>query len=302
MMESYLGTYQDDGAFEVYLASIKPVPIATKKNFLASDSDSGNYNIAFAHSGGTRTLVDKIESKKVTANYVVLAAPALLTQPELEGLSKYGVKKVIVYQSPYDILNELYVTLERDHQFTILGFHSTRAPALIISIDKLPLNILLNAKIPYYVTRSRYFDSLSSYSNQQILEAMHKDPKLCRMIVTGLSPFYTKSSMSLEMTDTSINGAVDINPYLKSDRLNNNVIPVSQSFWVGGSNRDQANLFESSFESSGIVVAENPIISSSEPPDDVHRGLGRLMALVYKNSLPPFDGKTIPGLKGLKQV
>jgi len=120
VVNSYLDTGITDGAFQVYLAwefGDKPV-IATETNFLSNNSDSGEYNIAFAHSGGTRTLIDKIETGTIKANYVVLAAPALITQNELENLiARYGVKKVIVFQSSRDILNLLQVTLERNHRF-----------------------------------------------------------------------------------------------------------------------------------------------------------------------------------------
>ena len=135
MMNSYLGTDMFSGAFQVFLASTlgHPIPIETETNFLSDYSDKGEYNIAFAHSGGTRTLVDKIESGTIKANYVVLAAPALITQEELEFLTAaqlYGVKKVIVFQSPIDTLNMLHVRLVRnfDGSHSAMGFDHWNLP------------------------------------------------------------------------------------------------------------------------------------------------------------------------------
>ena len=99
LRESYMNTGTLDGAFHVWLAK---KGIKTQQNYLKTDEGDGNYPIAFAHSGGTRTLISKIEDGKVgkvRARYVVLAAPALIEQEELEKLVEEH-KICLLYTSP----------------------------------------------------------------------------------------------------------------------------------------------------------------------------------------------------------
>jgi hypothetical protein len=108
LRESYANTGIIDGAINTWLAS---KDIATQQNYLSTNEGDGHYTIAFSHSGGTQTLIKKIEEGNVTADYVVLAAPALLEQQQLVKLIKEGKirKKVIILQSERDILYRLKV-------------------------------------------------------------------------------------------------------------------------------------------------------------------------------------------------
>lgn len=108
LRNSYMNTGIADGAFQTFLAYLK---IPTEQNYLSTNEGDGNYAIAFAHSGGTQTLIRKIEDGNVTADYVVLAAPALLEQEQLVKLIKERKirKKVIIIQSERDILYRLTI-------------------------------------------------------------------------------------------------------------------------------------------------------------------------------------------------
>lgn len=282
MVNSYLGTHMDDGAFQVFLASKTP-PIGTKTNFLADSSDSGMYNVAFAHSGGTRTLVDKIESGKVKANYIVLAAPALITQTELQGLTKYGVKKVVVFQCSGDILNLLNVTLERNHQFKIQGYPSTVAPAMTIHLNELPLNVMLGH---------------SEWSQQSCINFCLNHRITAQNLINGycMLNYGFLWTMDLEINGNNVNGVIDLTRYLKQANLNSNVIPESQTFWIGGADRNVARLF---VNSGNVIVVTVPYTKNVDPVT-IHKQVGLAMAYDYANSLKPFDGKNIPGLKGSK--
>src|SRR5674476_1597571 len=106
LMPSYYNTTIISGVFEVLqLINNNPSPI----NYPSDDYEKyneGNYKIAFAHSGGTLTLVKKIKNKIVHPEYVVLASPCLIQQSDLTDLvENYSVKKVLVIQSPADFLH-----------------------------------------------------------------------------------------------------------------------------------------------------------------------------------------------------
>jgi hypothetical protein len=97
-----------NGAFQVWLA-YKKVP--TEQNYLTVHEKS-KYTIAFGHSGGTRTLISKLESGDIQADYVVLAAPMMISQSELENLIKTDkAKKIIVYQSTDDLFYQHPITM-----------------------------------------------------------------------------------------------------------------------------------------------------------------------------------------------
>ena len=249
MIYCYEGTGYFDGAFQVFLAWAipgKPV-IPTETNFLSNNSDEGEYNVAFACSAGNRTLVDKIEWGTVKANYVVLAGPALITQEELDGLTAYGVKKVIVFQSARDVLNLLQVTMERDHIYDEDAEIIPVGPALTAG-PSMPVD--------YYT----FF-----YIGQ---------------IELTLDPY------------------LSLKPYLDTNNppLHYDIIPKKSTFFVGGAHRDRPSLFTLTDK----VLPININYGYSTPPDVVHSNLCSYMATVYANSQPPFDGPTIPGLKGLK--
>lgn len=108
LRKSYMNTGIVSGTFQTLLAYLK---IPTKENYLSTNEGDGDYTIAFAHSGGTQTLVRKIETGNVTVNYAVLAAPALLEQEQLAKLIKEKKirKKVIILQSKRDILYQLMI-------------------------------------------------------------------------------------------------------------------------------------------------------------------------------------------------
>ena len=284
-MDSYKGTDMFSGAMQVFLALQN---IGTETNLLSNDSDSGDYNIAFAHSGGTRTLVKKIESRKVKANYVVLAAPALISQEELQELiTNYGVKKIVVFQSDWDLLNLLHVTLVRDHLFN--GRH---APAIMVELDHLPLGIILNYMIWGYPV-----------SNPFILTFIDVDPQDSTDKFSN--SFNLHSDVQMENINNLHYAVVDISPYLAQANQKLSVIPdPPETFWIGGSDRASAQLFTNwskNQDGNLNIVVVNVQNNAGEQPMNMHRRLGTTMADSYKNSMYPFNG-VIPDLKGLKQV
>lgn len=105
--KSYGGTDIGSGIYQVWLAYKK---IPNDINYLVKKDDtqhSPTYPIAFAHSGGTRTLISKIELGKIKPKYVVLAAPEMVNESELVGLlTRKGntIQKIIIYQTPQDPL------------------------------------------------------------------------------------------------------------------------------------------------------------------------------------------------------
>jgi hypothetical protein len=107
---SYFGSGMFNGAFHLWLAY---KGIRTDLNYLSAKTDCGYHPIAFAHSGGTRTLISKIESGEVRADFVVLAAPILISQKELQELvDDNRVKKIVIFQSPNDIYFAKTVTID----------------------------------------------------------------------------------------------------------------------------------------------------------------------------------------------
>jgi hypothetical protein len=276
---SYEGTDMFSGALQVYLASINK---ATAKNLLDDTKEEGSYYIAFAHSGGTRTLVSKIEKKIIKAKYVCLAAPALISQDELQGLKKYDVKQVVVFQSKKDMLNILHVTLDRAYLFNNLNV----APVMMVRLEDIPS--LANA-----------FDitvwGIYRPTNKQVLDAIDINPNLYA------NQIKQKKNLQTDVELTKIKGShyliINISPYLKQTGYDSSVLPENpETFWIGGSKRASADLFADK----GIVFPVNKLYTSIEDPMEVHRQLGMDMATAYANSFIPFNGKMIPGLKGLK--
>jgi|GEM_PF-5357053 len=131
LKRSYLGTNPLTGALQVYLASKN---IATIENYLAVNEEGTSVRIAFSHSGGTQTLYQKIAKGEVKVDYAVFAAPALLNQQALaELIASHKVKKIVILQSPQDVLYNLDLKIEREHQFMITSGSSVitwQAPAI----------------------------------------------------------------------------------------------------------------------------------------------------------------------------
>jgi len=121
-LKSLRKVFDLNGAIHVYLAYSG---IYTDKNYVdVSYQDGeyidGHYNIVFSHSGGTQTLYQKLKSGKVTANYAVFVAPALLDPSNLTQIIKDGnVKKIFIVQSSEDILYWTHILFEKDHEFSL---------------------------------------------------------------------------------------------------------------------------------------------------------------------------------------
>jgi hypothetical protein len=99
-----------NGAFHIWLA-YKNIP--TDRNYLSVKTDVGYYPMAFAHSGGTRTLISKVESGEIRSDFVVLVAPILISQAELQKLvDENVVKKIIIFQSSEDVYFSETVTID----------------------------------------------------------------------------------------------------------------------------------------------------------------------------------------------
>jgi uncharacterized repeat protein (TIGR01451 family) len=100
-----------DALIEVYKAYLH---IPTEKNGL--NWSYGCYDVAIAHSGGTRTLISLIQTARITVDTVVLLSPQLISQQELEDIVNghlAGVKRIIVYQSDADYC--FYVVQEENY-------------------------------------------------------------------------------------------------------------------------------------------------------------------------------------------
>ena len=291
MVNSYMNTGVPDGALQVYLACIG---IGTEKNFLSNNTDTGSYNIAFAHSGGTRTLVSKIESGKVKANDVVLAAPALITQEELQGLiTNYGVKKVVVIQSEWDMLNLLNVTLERNYKFS----NGQTSPALTIWLDNLPLS-----QIPYIPDTVINLAIDNPGTGNSILNSIFHLPfgEFGDVInqYLHLSPIIPTFELSKNNNQHFL--TVDLTSFLIQSGQSSSIIPISDNFWIGGSDRTKAKLFtdwsKNHNSNNDIIVVSIPHVDITENPVSMHSRLGVIMGDYYSNDVYPFDG-SIEGLE-----
>ncbi len=108
LVSSYADTNWATGAAHVYVAYNN---IPTEKNYIKKPKGDGTYKIAFSHSGGTQTLMKKLQSGAVKAEYAVFVAPALINQTEVENLvdpiNPHRVNKVIIVESDQDVLYNL---------------------------------------------------------------------------------------------------------------------------------------------------------------------------------------------------
>ena len=101
------------GAVHVWLAS---QDIYTNENYVTNEIGDGYHPVIFSHSGGTQTLYKKLEHGNVTADCAVFIAPALLEPDNLSKLIDQGkVQKIIIMQSPDDILYNLRLVYDRDY-------------------------------------------------------------------------------------------------------------------------------------------------------------------------------------------
>ena len=135
------------GMYDVYAAY---KGIATKRNYIANPEGNGNYKIAFGHSGGTQTLMDKLERGGVKAEYAVFIAPALINKARIDNLIKSKkVKKVIIVESDQDLLYNMEAEFKPDQEFVIPGDADVpqiiyHAPAVIFRNFPPDLGGLLN--------------------------------------------------------------------------------------------------------------------------------------------------------------
>jgi hypothetical protein len=213
----------------------------------------------------------------------VLAAPALIEQDELKELIlNYEVKKVIVIQSKDDILNLLYATLEQKHKF----YSKKISPAGNILIDNLPLNRILG--IPLYAE--------NIFLNH---------PKL---INNFLFQLFLKRKYGFTMEISKNNdyhyASFDIAFFLSTCEQKTSILPLKESFWIGGSDRKKSCEFvnwsknaDNNYDIIACDILPNKSINNKvvENPAHLHSRLRDVMVEMFSNEIYPFDG-TIEGL------
>lgn len=308
LMRSYENTDSFSGAFHVWLAK-KGIP--TKENYLDSTNGDGYHPIAFAHSGGTQTLVKKIEDGKVTADYVVLAAPALIEQPQLEKLIKDGKikKKVIIFQSEKDLLYQFKARAEKEHvssgrevvfvpSYRVFQWRTPniKTPEVKIPEVKIPIEIpgvpdikTPEIKIPAMEIEGEKFPAVTILSDIRI-----KDLDISILGVDASIPVPLKNYI-VDATELFKKSKVD----MKDKR-----IPNDETFWIGGASRDKQQLFTNwSLNNDGnlniiaIDLTNDPLFSRMNY-GEVHGALRDNMTERFVKGEYPFDGK----FEGLKKT
>lgn len=118
-----------NGALHVWFASHD---VYTDENFLTNADPPGYHKIVFSHSGGTQTLYKKLERGDFTAKYAFFIAPALLNEKNLTKLIQdKKVQKIFIVQSKDDILYNVQLTFEKQHEF-----YGSTQPGLTPHIQK----------------------------------------------------------------------------------------------------------------------------------------------------------------------
>jgi len=224
LARSYLGTDALSGALHVFLAS-KNIP--TTENYLAVNEDGTSVPIAFSHSGGTQTLYQKIAKGEIKVDYAVFAAPALLNQQALaELISSHKVQKIIIIQSPQDVLYNIGLKIEREHKFTKTSGDSVItwwAPAINV-VDAPYIGGLLkdqwydisgileeNNIDPQWLPESEEFYIGGDAGNQALFENQDvdgdgKDDIICHTIDTPIDPLEMHTYLNIEMINRYLMG------------------------------------------------------------------------------------------------
>ncbi len=260
LVDSYWDTQIFDGAFHVWLASLG---LPTKKNYLVSDEfDAGDYHIAFSHSGGTQTLYQKIKKGVVTCDYAIFMSPALLTQEGIEELVDGNRirKKAFVFEHENDILYILHVFFFREAVIPCRGFEELPpAPVLDTSFHSpYPLNIVYELGMRLIAFQTFEF------SRYHIL---YSDYLLCTQV----------DILSLMLDE------------LNNAKIGLSELPLTDSYYVGGSSRSEQKMFSLSDSLVNINLFElNPIMRLD--PTWVHTQLIKNPEKRFLEYKFPFDG------------
>lgn len=269
LIPSYMDTDAISGAFHVWLA-YKGIP--TEKNYLSNEMGDGYHPIVFAHSGGTQTLIKKIEAGSVTADYVVLAAPALLNQSQLSKLIKDRKikKKIIIFQSKKDILYEINAKVERERK-------PSSAEIVLTYTDDNSWKIWPGVRLP-----GATFPAITVLSDIRISDIEINLPLL---------------------SELSLNGVVfDATSLLEKNSIDQNKVPNEELFWIGGANRVRQELFtNTNMDVNGdgeedVIEIDMTQNFSGMSGGKVHQELLQEMRRRFVNGEYPFDER-FEGLK-----
>lgn len=256
LIPTYMNTDVLTGALQVYYAW---KDVSTSKNMINNLYGNGEYKIAFSHSGGTQTLMHKILTDQVKADFVFLAAPALISESDLlNAIQNHGVKKIFIMESEKDVLYELRMQIKTNSHV-----HYANMPKAVAD---------------WYVSNlgGSYDPDWGIYDYNGPTVTINE----FTFIPTDIINFLNSLNMPIELP---------IQKLLESQNLNPTNL-VNETFWISGSSRNYQELFS---HSTNIIPIYYP---GSWNPIKVHENLLNDLINRYKNGLYPFDG-TFPDLK-----